>query len=50
MLGKGSSTNRFRPPIVDLFCEGGRGLAFESALKNRIRTKPELVFNKTSIV
>ena len=29
---------------------GGRGLAFESAMKNRIRTKPELVFNKTSIV
>ena len=50
---KGLSTNRFCPPIADLFREGGgggRGLVFESVLKNRIRTKPELVFTKTSIV
>ena len=41
---KGASTNRFRPPIKYLFREGGsRGLAFESAFKKKIRTKPELV-------
>ena len=45
---KGPSTNRFRPPIADLFRDGGRGLAFESAFKKKIRTKPEfcLMFYK----
>ena len=43
---KGPSTNRFRPPIADLFRDGGRGLAFESAFKKKIRTKPQLVFIK----
>ena len=43
---KGPSTNRFRPPIADLFRDGGRGLAFESAFKKKTRTKPQLVFKK----
>ena len=46
IVTKGPSTNRFRPPIADLFRDGGRGLAFESAFKKKIRTKPQLVFIK----
>ena len=42
---KGPSTNRFRPPIADLFRDGGGGKS-ESTFKKKIRMKPQLVLIK----